>query len=121
MLIDNVVVVIVAVAMMIGNSSSRSGIICCFLVFNSGQFRRFAGTHFVSSSLDGLDDVLWRRCVRTRLFCCSYRLCTNYYQERLISELADKFFCLKYVELYDVVTAFMHKRSILPNQEGLRL
>ena len=63
MLIDNVVVVIVVVAMMIGGSSGRCGIICCcFLVFNSGQFRRFAGTHFVlfspSSCLD--DVVLWR-------------------------------------------------------------
>jgi hypothetical protein len=72
MLIDNVVVVIVVVAVMIGgdvSSSSRGDIICCFLVFNSGQFRRFAGTHFVSSSLDGLDDVLlWRGCVSIRDF-----------------------------------------------------
>ena len=71
MLIDNdVVVVVVVVAVMIGDSSSRCGIICCFLVFfNSGQFRRFAGTHFVSSSLDGLDDVLlWRGCVSIRDF-----------------------------------------------------
>jgi hypothetical protein len=64
MLIDNDVVVVVVVVAVIGDSSSRCGIICCFLVFNSGQFRRFAGTHFVSSSLDGLDDVLlWRGCV----------------------------------------------------------
>ena len=72
MLIDNVVGVIVQVVAVIsgGNSSSRDdGIICCcFLVFDSGQFRRFAGTHFVSSSLDGLDDVLWRRCVNIRDF-----------------------------------------------------
>ena len=48
-------------------------------------------------------------CQITRLFCCS---------SLLQGELANKFFCLKYVESYDVVTAFMQEIDLAKSRRA---